>query len=111
MWIALRSGGQIEAALGVLDEELARLGSRGPMHAELEKAINQLELSFLHTMETAGGKAEQIGFHETVAHDGAAVFERLASYRRVTTEDVRRAVAKYLKPSRRTRVEIVPRAS
>ncbi|MFZ1865912.1 MAG: pitrilysin family protein [Polyangiales bacterium] len=111
MWIALRSGAQIEAALGVLDEELARLGSRGPMHAELEKAINQLELSFLHTMETAGGKAEQIGFHETVAHDGAAVFERLASYRQVTTEDVRGAVAKYLKPSRRTRVEIVPRAS
>ena len=74
MWVAIRDGARIDAALGVLDKELARLGSRGPMHRELEKAINQLELSFLHTMETAGGKAEQIGFHETVAHDGAAVF-------------------------------------
>lgn len=111
MWIAVRQGARIDSALALLDKEIARLGSRGPTRRELEKAINQLELSFLHTMETAGGKAEQIGFHETVMNDGAAAFDRLASYRAVTGEAVQRVVSKYLRPSRRTRVEIVPRPS
>jgi hypothetical protein len=39
------------------------------------------------------------------------VFDRLASYRKVTGDDVKRAVAKYLRPSRRTRVEILRNAS
>lgn len=110
MWFAIREGSKVQSVLALLDEELGRLGSDGPATTELEKAINQLELSFLHTMETAGGKAEQIGFHETVVNDGAAVFERLASYRRVTAADVRRAVSKYLRPLRRTRVEITPKS-
>ena len=111
MWIFVREGKRNADALRLLDREIAQLGSSGPTALELEKAINQLELSFLHSMETAGGKAEQIGFYETVAYDGAAVFDRLAAYRAVTAHDVKRVVAKYLRPSRRTRVEIVPKAS
>ncbi|MBW2224753.1 MAG: insulinase family protein, partial [Deltaproteobacteria bacterium] len=107
MWIFLREGKRREDALALLDREIARLGAEGPSPLELEKAISQLELSFLHSMETAGGKAEQIGFYETVANDGAAVFERLAAYRNVTGDAVQRAVTKYLRPSRRTRVEIL----
>jgi len=111
MWIFLREGKKKADALALLDREITRLGSEGPRVVELEKAINQLELSFLHSMETAGGKAEQIGFYETVANDGAAVFERLASFREVTANDLKRAVRKYLRPSRRTRVEILRKAS
>jgi zinc protease len=111
MWIFLREGKKKADALALLDREIIRLGSKGPSAVELEKAISQLELSFLHSMETAGGKAEQVGFYETVTNDGAAVFERLAAYREVTVNDVRRAVAKYLRPSRRTRVEILRKAS
>jgi len=111
MWIFLREGKSKADALSLLDREIARLGSDGPRPLELEKAINQLELSFLHGMETAGGKAEQIGFYETVANDGAALFDRLEAYREVTCDDVKRAVTKYLRPSRRTRVEILRKAS
>ena len=111
MWIFLREGKSRAEALALLDREISRLGSEGPSEVELEKAISQLELSFLHSMETAGGKAEQIGFYEIVANDGAAVFERLAAYRDVLAADVKRAVAKYLRPSRRTRVEIERKAS
>jgi zinc protease len=111
MWIFLREGKRKESALALLDREITRLGADGPSPLELEKAINQLELSFLHSMETAGGKAEQIGFYETVANDGAAVFDRLAAYRNVTVDDVKRTVGKYLRPSRRTRVEILRKAS
>ena len=111
MWLLLRDGQSRADALSLLDREIRRLRSDGPTPVELDKAINQLELSFLHSMETAGGKAEQIGFYETVANDGAAVFDRLTAYRRVTADDVKRAVAKYLRPSCRTRVEILRKAS
>ena len=111
MWIFVREGRQREAALELLDEELACLGAGDLSASELEKTVNQLELSFLHGLETAGGKAEQIGFYETVAHNGAAVFDRLSKYRDVTADDVTRVVRKYLRPSRRTRVEIVPSAA
>jgi zinc protease len=111
MWIFLREGKRKEDALALLDREIARLGSEGPTTLELDKAINQFELSFLHSMETAGGKAEQIGFYETVADDGAAVFDRLEAYRGVTSDAVKRVVVKYLRPSRRTRVEVLRNAS
>jgi len=111
MWIFLHEGKRRGDALKLLDREIDRLGSKGPSPLELEKAINQLELSFLHSMETAGGKAEQIGFYEIVMNDGAAVFSRLAAYRDVTASDVKRVTSKYLRPSRRTRVEILSNAS
>ena len=111
IWIHLREGKSKADALALLDRELDALGASGPSQVELEKAINQLELSFLHSMETAGGKAEQIGFYETVLNDGAAVFDRLAAYRAVAPDDVSRVVARYLRPSRRTRVEILGKAS
>jgi len=106
MWIFVHEGKRRQDALGRLEQELRKLASDGPTRPELDKAINQLELSFLHSMETAGGKAEQIGFYETVAGDGSAVFDRLEAYRGVTAADVKRVVDKYLRPSRRTRVEI-----
>jgi len=111
MWFFLREGEHRADALRLFDREVRRLGSHGPTQLELEKAIHQLELSFLHSMESAGGKAEQIGFYETVANDGAAVFDRLDAYREVTAGDVKRAATKYLRPSRRTRVEILRNAS
>ena len=110
IWVFVRRGKRRADALRLLDEELERLAADGPSAAELEKAASQLELSFLHSMETAGGKAEQIGFYETVLNDGTALFDRLDAYRAVTVHDVRRVVDKYLRPSRRTRVEIVPSA-
>jgi zinc protease len=111
MWIFLHEGKQRRDALRLLDREIERLGSKGPSPFELDKAINQLELSFLHSMETAGGKAEQIGFYEIVANDGAAVFSRLAAYREVRAGDVKRVASKYLRSSRRTRVEVRSNAS
>ncbi len=106
IWISLREGKRRRDAIALLDKEVRRLAAEGPTDLELEKAINQIELSFLHSMETAGGKAEQVGFYETVVDDGGTPFDRLNAYRRVTPTQVKRAVARYLRPSRRSRVEI-----
>ena len=38
----------------------------------------------MQSLETASGKAEQIGFYDTVLGDPAAAFSRLEAYRRTT---------------------------
>lgn len=111
MWIFVREGQRRGEALRLLDGEIHRLSEELAPAAELDKAIAQLELSFLHSMETPGGKAEQVGFYETVGGGGAAVFERLRGYRDVSPDDIRRVARRYLRPSRRTRIEIVPDAA
>ena len=110
MWISMREGKRGRDGLALLDAELTRL-HREPVEApELEKAKNRLELAFLEGMTTAGGKAEQIGFYESVVGDGGAVFAQLEAYRRVTADDLRRAARTYLVKNRRTVVEVAPEA-
>jgi len=111
IWISLREGKRMDDAVALLDREVARLAEDGPTDIELDKAINQIELSFLYSMETVGGKAEQLGFYETVVNDGRTGFERLEGYRRVTAGQVKRAAAEYFRPSRRTRIEISENAA
>jgi zinc protease len=53
-------------------------------------------------METASGKAEQIGFYETVLGDAARIFRQLDAYRAVQRDEVSRLVRERLVSSQRT---------
>ena len=70
---------------------------------------NRLELGFLSALETVSGKAEQIGFSETVVGDPRHSFTRLTEYRRVTSEDVRRVAREVFDDRRRTIVRVTPK--
>ncbi len=96
---------ELEAALA---KELAGVRDADVTDDELERAKSRLELGFLQGMETVSGKAEQIGFYDTVLGDVAAGFERLDAYRAVTAADVRRVATKYFVDSRRTVIEVLP---
>jgi zinc protease len=111
VWVSAREGHDAEALERVLDAELARVRASGITAAELEKAKNRLELAFLQGMETASGKAEQIGFYAAVLRDPGRVFARLEDYRRVTRDDVRRVAGAVLDPRRRTVVVVRPDGS
>lgn len=104
IWVSLREERTAEEALVVVDAALEAVIAAGVAESELEKAKNRLELGFLHGMETASGKAEQIGFYETVLGDAGRIFSQLDAYRRVTSSDVRSVAAKLLVPSRRTTI-------
>ncbi|MEM7435405.1 MAG: pitrilysin family protein [Myxococcota bacterium] len=106
LWFSLREGRRMADALALLDSEIERLVTEGPTTDELGKAVNQIELSFLYSMETAGGKAEQLGFYETVVDDAASAMSRLDAFRALTVPTLQRVAAKYLNPNRRTRVEV-----
>jgi zinc protease len=110
IWVSLRPGCRARRALRLLDRELARLCKERVSDEELGRVKARAELGFLMALENAGGKAEQIGFYETVLGDAGLIFERLDRFRAVSAEDVLRVSRRVFDKRRRTRIEVVPKA-
>jgi zinc protease len=111
LWdIALTARAQhtCEELLAATDAIFEDVKKSGVTQAEIDRAKARSELGVLQSLETAAGKAEQIGFYDTVLGDPAAQFERLAALRRVTLGDVLRVARRYLVASARTVVLVRP---
>ena len=94
--------------LPVLDEAFARVRAEVVGEEELARAKARLELGSLQQLETVSGKAEQIGFFETVLGEPAHAFRRVEAYRRVTAGDLRRVARRYLVDTARTVLRVAP---
>ena len=94
-----------------LDREFAKVVAEPVTDAELAKVKARVELALVQSLETASGKAEQIGFYNTVLGDPAGAFARLEAYRRTTASDLLRVARRYLDSNRRSVVEVHPEAS
>jgi len=110
IWVSLRPGRRVKEALRSLDAELKRICEQRVSEKDLERVKSRSELGFLLALETAGGKAEQVGFYEVVIGDGARVFSRLDEFRAVTADDVMRVARRVFNRKRRTRIDVLPRA-
>lgn len=108
LWLSAREGESIDACFAVAMRHVERLQRERVPEDELAKVKNRLELGFLGALETVNGKADQIGFGETVVGDPTHSFRRLEEYRRVTPDDVRRVAREVFDDARRTIVEVVP---
>jgi zinc protease len=107
-WITARGSHTAEEIQPLLDEAFARVRADVVTEDELARAKARLELGSLQQLETVGGKAEQIGFFETVLGDPGYSFRRVEQYRRVTAGDVRRVARRYLVDAARTIVRVRP---
>jgi zinc protease len=108
IWVSMRPGRRSHSALRVLDRELARMCRERVSQKELTRVKSRAELGFLMALENASGKAEQIGFYETVLGDAAHIFERLERFRAVTADDVLRVSRRVFDRNQRTRIEVLP---
>ena len=97
-----------EELLAMIDEIFDDVRKNGVTQAEIDRAKARSELGVLQSLETVAGKAEQIGFYDTVLGDPAAQFERLTQLRRVTLGDVLRVARRYLVNEARTIVLVRP---
>ena len=104
----LREGLTAEVAEKAIWEELDRVRRDGVSDRELLKSQSRLELGVLTSLETAGGKAEQIGFDDAVLGDPEATFGRLDRYRSVTVADLGRVATEYLRRQSSTTVLVRP---
>ncbi|MGD0675323.1 MAG: pitrilysin family protein [Polyangiaceae bacterium] len=107
-WVTARAQHTANDILPLLDEAFSRIRSDVVSEDELARAKARLELGSLQQLETVSGKAEQIGFFETVLGDPAHAFRRVEAYRRTTVGDVRRAARRYLSDSARTLLRVIP---
>jgi zinc protease len=108
LWASAREGHSAEDALTKIESVLDQVIAHGISESELDKAKNRLELGFLHGMETASGKAEQIGFYETVLGDAARIFQQLEAYRGVSLGDVQRVARARFDKTQRTTLFVRP---
>ncbi len=111
MYVSARAGHGTDDIERVLAAQLAKVKESPVTDEELARAKARLELGVLQGLDTANGKAEQIGFYEMVLGDPAAAFRRLDAYRRAGPGDLMRVARRYLVDTERTVVRILPEAS
>jgi zinc protease len=110
MYFTARPGVAVDNVITVADGELTKVRESLVTENELVRAKARLELGLFQSLETMSGKAEQIGFYDTVLGDPTAAFRRLEAYRRTTAGDLRTAARQYLTLDARTIVRVVPEA-
>jgi zinc protease len=91
-----------------IDGALAALAQKPVPDAELAKAKRQLQAENVRAMKTVSGKANQLGFFETVLGDYRKLFTLDAEWEAVTAADVQRVAAEYFQPAHRTVVVLEP---
>ncbi len=101
--------GKTAAALEArIDAVLARLAAEPVPADELRKAKNVLQADFVKGLKTVSGKANQLGYFQSVFGDYRAMFGLEAAWEAVTADDVRRVAAAHLVPTNRTVVVLEP---
>lgn len=98
---------RLAAALGETAHEVIRLGTTGPLPAELERARTLLTTRWVRQLETMDGRASALASAEALGHVSLLDddFARLAA---VTAADVRRVAATYLRPDAVAAVAYLP---
>jgi len=92
---------ELEAAI---DEEVARLARDGPTQAEVDRARSTYEHGLFRGLQKVGGeggRANRLNYYNQYTGDPGYLASDLARYRRITPDDVRRAVATYLRKDAR----------
>ena len=93
-------------------EEIARLGADGPTDEEIERGRVQAEAQFMFRLQTVGGfggKSDQLNAYNIFVGDPGYFDRDLARYQAVTRTSIPHAVQRYLDPTRRVTLSIVPR--
>jgi zinc protease len=97
--------GELEAAIA---KELDRLKSEPPGARELQRAVNTIEANFLDRLERIGDRADQINSYFVATGNPDYFAEDLGRYKQVDTRAVTAMTIRYLNPSARVVLSVVP---
>jgi zinc protease len=101
---------QADAVEAALFDEVGKLGARGPTADELRRAKNQIEASFVFSLESVQGLGEAIGRSWIFNGNPRAFLTEADELDKVSASDVQRVVKQYLAADRATVVVIPPKA-
>jgi zinc protease len=92
--------------------EIDAIAAKGPLEAEMERALAQAEAHFIYRLQTVGGfggKSDQLNAYNMFLGDPGFFQRDLDRYRTVTPDALKRATADWLQPNRRVALSVVPR--
>jgi predicted Zn-dependent peptidase len=75
---------------------------------ELARAVRQLTVQLVDNVRTPYGLGQLLGTVQSIFGEPSRFTRDLAKYTQVTSEDVRRVVARYLIPQNRSVVTLIP---
>jgi zinc protease len=100
-----KTAAQLEARI---DAVMARVAAEPVPADELRKAKNVLQADFVKGLKTVSGKANQLGYFQTVFGDYRAMLGLEAAWEAVTADDIRRVAAARLVRTNRTVIVLEP---
>jgi zinc protease len=92
----------------LLEQEIARMASEGPLAPEMERVVAQAEAQFVYRLQTVGGRADQLNAYNVTCGDPGYFAADLDRYRQATAATVQRAAGRFLRPDRRVSLSVVP---
>lgn len=107
----LATGAKLADVEKQVDSAIATLGSKGPTEAELTKAKTRFMSHYVMGLQSNFARAQKLAEFEVYWGDANLLNQEAAKYMAVTSDDIKKAVAKYLTKERRSRVEVRPAAS
>ena len=108
--LIMNQGAALEDGEAALNDEFRRMMEEPVSDDELEKAKNQIRSSYITGMQTVQDKAGALGHAAVIHQDTATVDNEFELFMKVTKEDIMRVMGKYLDPSNRTVVTVLPPA-
>jgi len=96
----------------VILEEIEGLAANGPTADEIDRGRVQAEAQFVFRLQTVGGfggKSDQLNAYNVFLGDPSYFDRDLQRYYAVTPQSLQQTVRRYLDPSRRVTLSIVPR--
>lgn len=103
-----REGVSLDTLEAAVLEEIARLAATPPTREELQRVVSGTETSFVSSLETSAGRADQL--NEYVYYAGTPDFAQrdLARFQALTPADIQRVAREYLHGRNRIVISIVP---
>jgi zinc protease len=103
-----RTGHSLAELERVILEEIAKVRAEAPEPRELQRIVNQYEVSFLEQLEVVSAKADQL--NEYLYYTGTPDFfnQDIERFRALTPGDLSVAARRFLDPDHRIVLSIVP---
>ncbi len=107
--ISAKEGKDIDGLVGSVNKSFARFEANGISQKDLDIIKTAQEVSFYENLQSALGKATQLGQYNTFTNDPDFINKDLKNIQGVTTADVMRVYNTYLKNKPHVALSIVPK--
>jgi zinc protease len=111
IFLPLKPGVTSDRAVELLNAELSQVKTNLISDNELKKLKNQTILGYVQGLQTMAARAQSLATYEIVFGDYQRLFGDAERYSAVTKEDIQRVAKKYIVPTKRNNIQIVPRVN